>query len=48
MVCILNDKIYLRMVILVTVWSLCETIKKCAHVGLREETEFDFTSAFLV
>jgi hypothetical protein len=28
--------------------TFCETITKCAHVGLRVETEFDFTSAFLV
>jgi hypothetical protein len=26
--------------------TLCETITKCANVGLRVETEFDFKSAF--
>jgi hypothetical protein len=28
--------------------TFCETITKCAHVGLREANKFDFTSAFLV
>jgi hypothetical protein len=28
--------------------KFCETITKCAHVGSRVATEFDFTSAFLV
>jgi hypothetical protein len=31
-----------------SVVTFCETITKCAHVGLRVATEFDFTSEFLV
>jgi hypothetical protein len=28
--------------------TFCDTIMKCAHVGLRPAAEFDFTSAFVV
>jgi hypothetical protein len=28
--------------------TYCETVTKCAHVGLRVATEFDFTIAFVV
>jgi hypothetical protein len=43
MMCILNDKMYLKIDILATVITLCETITKCACVGLRVASEFDFT-----
>jgi hypothetical protein len=49
MVCILNDKMFCGWSFLQHyIITFCETITKCAHVGLTVASEFDYISAFSV